>query len=321
MSDLSRNAVNPDRPYLVLRELEAALGGKTASILTIFLTASECPVGCSMCDLWRNTTIAPTAKGAIPRQIAWAMNDRDSPVSSVETGPIVYDGEDPSASRFRTRSRRALNLESVVKLYNSGNFFDPRSIPPVDYLAIAEQVQRFDRVVVENHPRFGGKRLNRFRALIHGDLEVAVGLETVQPRWLARMKKGMTRDDFDRYAETLQRSGVRLRVFLIVGVPGVGVSESKRWAMLSARHAIMRGAVHVALIPCRTGNGWSESGWNANLPDINASVLCDIQQELIRWADGHAVVTVDTWDMNDGGKERRLARQQIERLNEVQGNS
>ena len=37
-----------------------------------------------------------------------------------------------------------------IKLYNSGNFFDPNAIPPEDYEQIAELVSGFDTVIVES---------------------------------------------------------------------------------------------------------------------------------------------------------------------------
>ena len=89
-------------------------------------------------------------------------------------------------------------------------------------------------------------------------LEVAVGLETMQPRWLGRMGKRMTRDEFDGYARKLHEHRIDLRVFLIVGVPGSSVAESLRWAELSVRHAALA-ARSISLIPAR-GNGTSEAG-------------------------------------------------------------
>ncbi len=264
---LSRNRVSPDRAFAVIDEQEADGAGRFAEVTTILLTASECPIGCNMCDLWQNTLLTNTPPGAIPRQIDAALENR------------------------RAKSDHA----QWIKLYNSGNFFDAGSIPESDYSAIAERCQRFSRVVVENHPRFGGKRLQTFRDLIDAQLEIAVGLETVQPRWLARLGKRMSRDDFDRYARWLRDQGVDLRVFLIVGVPGISALEAIRWARLAARHACRAGARHISLIPARVGHGWG--GLATKLPELSVQHLADLQRHVLKDVDGAAVVTIDVWNL------------------------
>jgi hypothetical protein len=55
---------------------------------------------------------------------------------------------------------------SQIKLYNSGSFFDPRAIPPEDYVAIAERVRAFERVIVECHPALVGESALKFRDLL-----------------------------------------------------------------------------------------------------------------------------------------------------------
>jgi radical SAM enzyme (TIGR01210 family) len=284
---LRRNPVSAARPYAVIDEQEADRDGTTAAVRTIFLTASECPIGCSMCDLWQNTLESATPRGAIPAQIDAALADR----STAASGP------------------------RWLKLYNSGNFFDPRSIPPADYAAIAGRCRTFSRVIVENHPRFGRQRLPRFRDLLAGRLEVAVGLETVQPRWLTRLGKQMSRDDFDAYARWLGEQDTDLRVFLIIGVPQITAREAIRWARLSARHAVKVGARHISLIPARSGHGWN--GASASLAQLSTEQLLDLQNQILRDITGQAVLTVDTWDLKTSAaseSDKRL-RSAIQRAN------
>lgn len=282
---MNRQVLSPWSPYLVLDEVEADGSGAQIATKTVFLTASTCPIGCHMCDLHHHTLPDATPPGAIPQQIRNATADRPS--------------SDPTPRGW-------------IKLYNSGNFFDPRSIRPSDYRSIASLCKKFQRVIVENHPRFGADRLLQFRDLLDGQLEVAVGLETVQPRWLDRLGKKMTRDDFDRYGKWLRSERVDLRVFLIAGVPGVDVDESIRWTRLSARHAIRCGARHISLIPARRGNGWN--GHPGKLPEFSVDDLAALQVMVIRDADGAAVVTVDLWDVAPS----TLGRDRIEATNRTQ---
>src|SRR5439155_19149520 len=144
-----RNRVSPDRPYAWLVEPEPSAEGGVVDVATLFLTNRECPFRCLMCDLWKNTLQAPVAPGQIPEQIRWGL----------------------------ARLPPARHL----KLYNSGSFFDPLAIPPGDYAEIARLAAPFERVIVECHPRLVGRRCRDFRRLLAGELEVALGLETVHP--------------------------------------------------------------------------------------------------------------------------------------------
>lgn len=268
---MNREQLSADAPYLVLHEVEPDGEGNKVSTTTVFLTASQCPIGCNMCDLHLNTLPGATPSGAIAQQVDIAIKDSDA---------------------------------KWLKLYNSGNFFDPRSIPPSDYAAIAERCNQFDRVIVENHPKFGKSRLQSFLKLLTCRFEIAVGLETVQPRWLGRLEKQMSRDDFSSYASEMARLGVDLRVFLILGVPGIDAVESVRWTRLSLRHAIACGARHVSIIPARSGHGWR--GKAEQLPEFSTTLLAEIHEQLLQDSGGRAVVTLDLWNVsaNDAGYDR-----------------
>ncbi|MGB7346189.1 MAG: Fe-S oxidoreductase [Pirellulaceae bacterium] len=269
--------------FSVIDEQEPDGEGNVVDVTTIFLTASACPIGCTMCDLHHNMLAHRTPAGAITQQIKSALASRRTSDSSTK--------------------RR------WIKLYNSGNFFDPASIPTDEYHAIAELCQPFSRVIIENHPRFGASRLKTFRDLLSCPLEIAVGLETVQPRWLSRLGKQMTRDQFDQYARFLKDHDVDLRVFLIVGVPGISVNESLRWARLSVRHALRQSARHISLIPARAGHGWS--GQSDRLPKLTLADLQRLQKSAIQDAtarnervrnETYCTITIDTWNLDPANK-------------------
>src|SRR2546430_3452132 len=97
----AKNRLDPWRPHASLIEAERAETGEVVDVATLFLTNRECPYRCLMCDLWRNTLDERVPLGAIPAQIGYAL-DRLPPARQ-------------------------------LKLYNSGNFFDPGAIPPTDY--------------------------------------------------------------------------------------------------------------------------------------------------------------------------------------------
>jgi archaeosine synthase beta-subunit len=223
----SRTVLDAREPYLYFVEEECSAGGELVPVATIFLTNRECPFRCVMCDLWRNTLSEPVPKGAIPEQIDFAL--------------------------------RALPPARVVKLYNSGSFFDPRAIPVEDYAAIAAHVRGFERVIVECHPALVDERCIEFRDLLARRLEVAMGLETAHPAVLEKLNKRMTLEQFATAAEFLRSREIDLRVFILVQPPFMKAEESVYWAERSLDFAFDCGATAATLIPTRGGNGAMEA--------------------------------------------------------------
>jgi archaeosine synthase beta-subunit len=221
-----RGTLDPLRPVSYLLEEERSDTGDIVTVATLFLTNRECPWRCLMCDLWQNTLTESGPAGAIPAQIDYAL-DRLSPARQ-------------------------------IKLYNSGSFFDRRAIPIVDHEAIAARIGVFERVIVESHPALIGDDCFRFRDLLNGRLEVAMGLETVNPEALERLNKNMTLDQFSRAAELLRANDISLRAFILVKPPFVEEDDALYWAERSLDFAFNCGATVAVLIPTRTGNGAME---------------------------------------------------------------
>jgi radical SAM enzyme (TIGR01210 family) len=218
-----RSHVNPLQPNGFLVEDERAASGEIVPVATVFLTNRECPWRCLMCDLWRNTLAENVPVGAIPAQIDYAL--------------------------------QRLAPARQIKLYNSGSFFDPRAIPTEDHPAIAARMTAFERVIVECHPALVGDACFRFRDLLSGELEVAMGLETVHPEILKRLNKRMTIGQFEDAAHRLRKNNVDLRVFILVKPPFMREEEALEWAVCSLEFAFQCGATAATLIPTRAGNG------------------------------------------------------------------
>jgi archaeosine synthase beta-subunit len=223
----ARKNLDPLVPYEYFVEEECGHDWAIKPVATIFLTNRECPFRCLMCDLWRNTVTETVPAGAIPAQIDHAL--------------------------------RSLPAAGQLKLYNSGSFFDPHAIPPEDYAAIAQRANRFERLIVENHPALIGEACLRFRDLLAGRMEVAMGLETVHPEAGAALNKRMTLEQFSSAAKFLRSNGIDLRVFILVQPPFVPAAEALFWAERSLDFAMECGATAAVLIPTRAGNGAMEA--------------------------------------------------------------
>jgi archaeosine synthase beta-subunit len=274
-------------PYEFFVEEECAAGGVPVPVATIFLTNRECPFRCVMCDLWRNTLTETVPVGAIPAQIDYALS--------------------------------RLTPARQVKLYNSGSFFDLRAIPPQDYGGIAERVNRFERVIVENHPALIGDACLRFRDLLQGKLEIAMGLETAHPEVLARLNKRMTLEQFSTAADFLRRNGMDLRVFILVQPPYLPVAEALLWAQRSLDFAMEQGATAATLIPTRAGNGAMEALMASG--EFSPPAL-DTLESAMEYGLGLGAgrVFADIWGLREGCAEcheRRAARLQQMNLRQV----
>jgi radical SAM enzyme (TIGR01210 family) len=222
-----RNPVDPRRPYGFFVEEEMDSRGYLARTAVILLTNRECPWRCLMCDLWKNTLTDSAPPGAITEQVAFAMD---------QLGPA-----------------------EVVKLYNSGSFFDPRAIPVEEYARVAARLHGSRNVIVESHPALVGDRVLRLRDLLDGTLEVALGLETAQPEVLEKLNKGMTLEQFAKACDYLRGIGIAVRAFIIIRPPFTTEDEAAYWAKRSIDFAFDCGAGAVSLIPARAGNGALEA--------------------------------------------------------------
>ena len=258
-----RNAVDPWRPNHFFVEQEVSRHGRVEAVATLFLTNRECPYHCLMCDLWKNTTEQAVPLGAIPVQIDFAL--------------------------------QRLPPARHVKLYNSGNFFDPRAIPPDDWPAIADRVRAFDTVIVENHPNLCGSGCGRFQKLCETQLEVALGLETSHAATLATLNKQMTTGDFARACVTLRQQEILIRVFVLLKPPGTSEQQGIDRAIESVRFAFDCGAGCCSVIPVRSGNGIMERlGERRDYSPPRLSSLETVIREALGWNRGR--VFADLWD-------------------------
>ena len=265
-------SLRPPKPYVdplvahgSLVEEERRPGGRVERALTAFLSGAECPFTCAFCDLWQYTIDGPTPRGALVTQL-------ESVLAAVEQ---------PVPER--------------LKLYNASNFFDARAVPVADVPALAALASPFAAVTVESHVNTIGERTLEFARMIEGRLEVAVGLETIDPVAAEQLNKRLDLGRFDRAAGLLADNDIDLRVFVLLGAPHVAREDAVDSAVCAAVYAVERGAAMVSIIPVRGGNGELER--LAALGRFHPPTLRQLEEALERCVSmGPGVVTVDLWD-------------------------
>ncbi len=276
-----KNIVDPRRPYGWLVEKERTASGKIEDTAIIFLTNSECPFHCLMCDLWKNTTDKPIPVGAIPDQIEWVLAQ--------------------------------LPEVKHLKLYNSGSFFDEKAISEADYIRIASLVENFDTIVVESHPKLINEKCLRFRDMLKPELEIAMGLEIAHPEILKKLNKQMTLEDFSNAASFLNKNEIRSRAFILLRPPFLSESEGIYWAKKSIDFAFNAGVECCTVIPVRAGNGAMEllmKNGDFSLPNIYS--LETVLEYGIKLHTGR--VFADVWDLGLFSSCKKCIDQRINRL-------
>ncbi|HZL76823.1 MAG TPA: radical SAM protein [Bacteroidales bacterium] len=280
----NKNPVDPKIPYGWLIEKELTRSGKIEETGIIFLTNRECAFHCLMCDLWKNTTDYTIAVGDIPRQIEWAL----------EHMPGVKQ----------------------LKLYNSGSFFDKRAIPEEDYQKIASLLKSFETVIVESHPRLINEKCLKFRDMLEPELQVSIGLETVNPDILKKLNKQMSIEDFASAVSFLSEQKIASRAFILLRPPWLNEEDGVFWAERSIEFAFKAGVECCTVIPVRAGNGamdfLMENG-EFSPPDIHSLEI--VLEYGIGLKKGR--VFADTWDLGLFSKCPKCLEMRIARLSDM----
>jgi len=270
---------DPEQPQGFLVEEEPDGQGGVLPTATYFLTGSECRFTCAFCDLWKYTFDQPTPVGSLVRQVR-ALN---------------------VALHASGRTARWL------KLYNASNFFDPQNVPESDLPEIARSCEGFERIVVENHAvllRSSAyrQRILRFADQLHGRLEIAMGLESIDPKACSLMNKSMHLSDFAFAAKWLAEHGIATRAFVLLQPPGTCVEESVDWAARSTRFAFDVGVERCCIIPTRAGNGWIDAlqesayWWPPTADQLEQALRAVLGTEALHGHRSRPVATVDLWD-------------------------
>jgi len=273
-----RRSLDPWRALHRVADAEPDGVGGSEACLTLFLTGSECPLQCVFCDLSQHTLLGATPSGAIPTQIKRALGE--------ELGTAQDERE-----------------QLTLKLYNASNLFENRAVPAEDDEAILRATEGFRRVVVECHPRWIGRRFDRFADRMGERLEVAMGLETCHPDAFPKLRKGIDLDGFNRAGRRVVEAGATLRTFVLIGAPFVDKSNAEDWVVRTVEHSVELGARFVSLIPLRPNPRLEHYANEASRPTMSEvenslrSCLAAVAEPSDRTR--RTIVAVDPWDLEE----------------------
>jgi hypothetical protein len=214
-----KNTLDEQKANGVFSEPELTRSGVVEDHNIILTTNKECPYKCTMCDLWQNTLDYRVEQGVITKQVRDALEKL------------------PAAKH--------------LKIYNAGSFFDRQSIPKQDTFEIADMVCTYETLIVEAHPKVIGTPCFEFAQYLEPQLEVAMGLETVNEEALLQLEKNMTLDDFKKATESMLSRDIFVRAFILLQTPWQSEEEGVYWAKESIDFAQSIGVECLTIIPLR----------------------------------------------------------------------
>ncbi|MHA2270875.1 MAG: archaeosine biosynthesis radical SAM protein RaSEA [Candidatus Hodarchaeales archaeon] len=143
----------------------------------------------------------------------------------------------------------------IVKLFNSGSFFDEQEIPEWlcrEILRKIEETEGIEQLIVESRPEFIGHESLEIakQELQSKNLTIAIGLETSNDS-IRRdcINKGFTLSEFERAIETISEFGFRKKAYLLLKPPFLTEAEAISDCVSSAVYAESIGVEEISINP------------------------------------------------------------------------
>ncbi|MGA1848362.1 MAG: archaeosine biosynthesis radical SAM protein RaSEA [Thermoplasmatota archaeon] len=199
-----------DSPISVWKETDS-LNGSEVSVLVVILNTPGCcwskKGGCTMCGYNFDTDTRPTST--------------DDYLSQMDRALEKYAGE------------------PYIKIFTSGSFLDPGEIQEDAQTKLVEMIRDRCgdvRLLIESRPEFiTRERITRLSDIL-GELEIAIGLETVSDGIRAeRIRKGFDLDDYLKAGRTIVGSGLYLKTYLLLKPPLMSEGDSITDALRSIK--------------------------------------------------------------------------------------
>nr|MDO8083341.1 archaeosine biosynthesis radical SAM protein RaSEA [Candidatus Sigynarchaeum springense] len=214
----------------------AMLHGKRGHELVAILLTRGCrhyysdELGCTMCGYNNDSAGEPVPPDAVLAQLESVLERHDAGMQSTS--------------------------DVVVKIFNSGSFFDEHEIPAKTQEAILGRlaaIPQVKEVAVESRPEFvDAASACRFKSCLRGDQagEVGIGLETWNDEVRAEfINKGFTRGQFLAAHDVLRSAGIGTKVYLLLKPPFLGERAAFDDVVSSIEHVMALGVSTVSINP------------------------------------------------------------------------
>jgi hypothetical protein len=132
-----------------------------------------------------------------------------------------------------------LQDQKIVKLFNSGSFFNDDEVPPEARDAILSALNgKTTKLIVETRAEYAdSEKLENAKKAFPG-IEVAIGLESANDTVLKYcVNKGMAFADYEKAAKTVKSSGIPLKTYLLLKPPFLTEAEAIRDSLDSIQAA------------------------------------------------------------------------------------
>ncbi len=162
----------------------------------------------------------------------WALSRGCSMCGYINDAAQEIVCEDDLLHQF-SNAMKGFSNEKIVKIYNSGSFFDENEVPrTVSEKILNELSQKTEKIIVETRPEF----VKEENLKGQNKLEVAIGLESANDFVLEHsINKGFLLDDYLKAANILKNLGIPLKTYLLIKPPFLTEYEAIYDAVTSAK--------------------------------------------------------------------------------------
>lgn len=133
-----------------------------------------------------------------------------------------YVKDEDLLKQFNTAMKSYVD-QKIVKIFNSGSFFDEEEISKNVRDKILEKlVKRVDKISVESRPEFiTEESMEEIKEIVGPKtFEVSIGLETSNNEIREKcINKGFTFDDYKRAASIVKKQGFKLKTYVLIKPP------------------------------------------------------------------------------------------------------
>ena len=151
----------------------------------------------------------------------------------------------------------------ILKIFNSGSFFDETDVPKNLRQNIIELIKKYpncSQLSVESRPEYVIKHIEIVeetkKSIDPTILEVGIGLESSNNSILSDCwNKGIRVSDYNQAVWILKKIGIKIKTYIFVKPPFLTEFEALFDSLATINHAVSQGTDSISINPCSVQNG------------------------------------------------------------------